>query len=180
MDLPRDIPLDRIEVLMYDTKGVKVRKGIMQTKTELTLEQTQQGVSDEVLVSIEWVEELKRNVKIKGEKKEVILTLRQKPVIFMDTAYGSSQIRRIGNWSNAFSCEVQALIRRISLVGYDVLVRNQQSSNIFVLAPNYAPFSLSSQNTPELLHLSTLKQLSTKLCNNYIKVGKRGGIMIIK
>ncbi|GKD18014.1 hypothetical protein Tco_1207172 [Tanacetum coccineum] len=44
-----DIPLDRIEVLRYDTKGVKVRKGIMQTKTELTLEQTQQGVSDEVL-----------------------------------------------------------------------------------------------------------------------------------
>ncbi|GJT22228.1 hypothetical protein Tco_0892165, partial [Tanacetum coccineum] len=35
--------------IRYDTKGVKVRKGIMQTKTELTLEQTQQGVSDEVL-----------------------------------------------------------------------------------------------------------------------------------
>ncbi|GKA72670.1 hypothetical protein Tco_0778886 [Tanacetum coccineum] len=48
-DLPRDIPLDRIEVLRYDTKGVKVRKGKMQTKTKLTLEQTQQGVSDEVL-----------------------------------------------------------------------------------------------------------------------------------
>ncbi|GJZ76256.1 hypothetical protein Tco_0640721, partial [Tanacetum coccineum] len=48
-DLPMDIPLDRIEVLRYDTKGVKVRKRIMQTKTELTLEQTQQGVSDEVL-----------------------------------------------------------------------------------------------------------------------------------
>ncbi|GJR39970.1 hypothetical protein Tco_1215654 [Tanacetum coccineum] len=56
-NLPRDIPLDRIEVLMYDTKGVKVRKGKMRTKTELTLEQTQQGVSDEVLVSIEGVEE---------------------------------------------------------------------------------------------------------------------------
>ncbi|GKB81907.1 hypothetical protein Tco_0948802 [Tanacetum coccineum] len=55
-DLPRDIPLDRIEVLWYDTKGVKVM-GIMLTKTELTLEQTQQGVSDEVLVSIEGVEE---------------------------------------------------------------------------------------------------------------------------
>ncbi|GJZ40638.1 hypothetical protein Tco_0587524 [Tanacetum coccineum] len=27
-------------------------------------------------------------------------------VIFMDTAYGSSQIRRIENWSNAFSCKV--------------------------------------------------------------------------
>ncbi|GKD26367.1 hypothetical protein Tco_1232581, partial [Tanacetum coccineum] len=48
-DLPRDILLDRIEILTYYTKGVKVRKGIMQTKTELTLEQTQQGVSDEVL-----------------------------------------------------------------------------------------------------------------------------------
>ncbi|GJW26339.1 putative reverse transcriptase domain-containing protein [Tanacetum coccineum] len=51
-DLPRDIPLDRIEVYRYDTKGVKVRKGIMQTKTKLTLEQTQQGVSDEVLIHI--------------------------------------------------------------------------------------------------------------------------------
>ncbi|GJR78896.1 hypothetical protein Tco_0149681 [Tanacetum coccineum] len=40
----------------------------------------------------------------------------------MDTAYGSSQIRRIGNWSNVFSCKVQALIRRISLAGYGVLV----------------------------------------------------------
>ncbi|GJR17365.1 hypothetical protein Tco_0965892 [Tanacetum coccineum] len=47
--LPRDIPLNRIEVLRYDTKGVQVRKGKMQTKTELTLEQTQQDVSDEVL-----------------------------------------------------------------------------------------------------------------------------------
>ncbi|GJZ31766.1 hypothetical protein Tco_0576813 [Tanacetum coccineum] len=31
-------------------------------------------------------------------------------------------IRRIGNWSNAFSCDVLALICRISLVGYGVLV----------------------------------------------------------
>ncbi|GJV18577.1 putative reverse transcriptase domain-containing protein [Tanacetum coccineum] len=28
-------------------------------------------------------------------------------VIFVDTTYGRSQIHRIGNWSNAFSCEVQ-------------------------------------------------------------------------
>ncbi|GJY36549.1 retrovirus-related pol polyprotein from transposon TNT 1-94 [Tanacetum coccineum] len=43
-----------------------------------------------------------------------------------------------------------------------------QSSSVFVLAPNYAPFSSSSQNTPELLHLSTLKQLSkaTVQCYN--------------
>ncbi|GJT87761.1 putative ribonuclease H-like domain-containing protein [Tanacetum coccineum] len=42
----RDIPLDRIEVHRYDKKE---KKGEMRTKTELTLEQTQQGVSDEVL-----------------------------------------------------------------------------------------------------------------------------------
>ncbi|GJZ65184.1 retrovirus-related pol polyprotein from transposon TNT 1-94 [Tanacetum coccineum] len=36
---------------------------------ELTLEQSQQGVSNDVLVSIEGVEELKRNVWIKGVKK---------------------------------------------------------------------------------------------------------------
>ncbi|GJS75188.1 reverse transcriptase domain-containing protein [Tanacetum coccineum] len=36
-------------------------KGIMPTKIELTLEQSQQGVSDDVLVNIEGVEELKRN-----------------------------------------------------------------------------------------------------------------------
>ncbi|GJW06394.1 putative ribonuclease H-like domain-containing protein [Tanacetum coccineum] len=44
------------------------------TKIELTLEQSQQGVSNDVLVSIEGVEELKRNVWIKGEKKEALLT----------------------------------------------------------------------------------------------------------
>nr|GEV85980.1 hypothetical protein [Tanacetum cinerariifolium] len=48
-DLPKDISLDRIEVLRYDTKGVKVRKEKMQTKAELTLEQTPQDVSDKFL-----------------------------------------------------------------------------------------------------------------------------------
>ncbi|GKA25237.1 hypothetical protein Tco_0711346 [Tanacetum coccineum] len=52
----------------------------------------------------------------------------------------------------------------------------QNSSNIFVLVPELRLFASSSQVTPELLHLSTLKQLSTKSCNNYIKVGKIDGI----
>ncbi|GJS76104.1 retrovirus-related pol polyprotein from transposon TNT 1-94 [Tanacetum coccineum] len=48
-------------------------EGRMPTKIELTLEQSQQGVSNDVLVSIEGVEELKRNVWIKGrEKKEAL------------------------------------------------------------------------------------------------------------
>ncbi|GJS19033.1 synaptobrevin, WD40/YVTN repeat-like-containing domain protein [Tanacetum coccineum] len=50
-DLPRYILLDRTEVHKYNTKGVKVRKGIMKTEIELALEQTQQGASDEVLMS---------------------------------------------------------------------------------------------------------------------------------
>nr|GEV36673.1 putative reverse transcriptase domain-containing protein [Tanacetum cinerariifolium] len=43
---------------------------------ELVLEQTQQGTRYEISVSTEKVEELKRKVKIKGEKKEALLTLR--------------------------------------------------------------------------------------------------------
>ncbi|GKB53364.1 hypothetical protein Tco_0904117 [Tanacetum coccineum] len=44
---------------------------------ELVMEQTQQGTRYEVSVSAKGVEELKRKVKIKGEKKEAILTLRK-------------------------------------------------------------------------------------------------------
>nr|GEW11698.1 uncharacterized mitochondrial protein AtMg00810-like [Tanacetum cinerariifolium] len=42
-DLPKDTPIDRLEVLSYDIgKRSKVRMGIMPTEIELTLEQTQQ------------------------------------------------------------------------------------------------------------------------------------------
>nr|GEZ45736.1 hypothetical protein [Tanacetum cinerariifolium] len=44
----------------------------MLTKIELTLEQSQQGASNNVLVSIEGVEELTRNVWIKGENKAAL------------------------------------------------------------------------------------------------------------
>ena len=50
-------------------KRSKVRKGKVPTEIELELEQTQQGSSDEVSVSTEGVEELKRNDMRKGEKK---------------------------------------------------------------------------------------------------------------
>nr|GEV36117.1 reverse transcriptase domain-containing protein [Tanacetum cinerariifolium] len=48
----------------------------MLTKIELTPEQLQQGVSTDVLVSIKGVEELKRNVRIKGENKAALPTLK--------------------------------------------------------------------------------------------------------
>nr|GEY09106.1 retrovirus-related Pol polyprotein from transposon TNT 1-94 [Tanacetum cinerariifolium] len=50
-------------------------EGRMLTRIELTLEQSQQGVSNDVLVSIEGVEELQRNVWIKGENKAALQTL---------------------------------------------------------------------------------------------------------
>nr|GEY26330.1 ribonuclease H-like domain-containing protein [Tanacetum cinerariifolium] len=67
------LPEDRFKylvrriVLRYD--GDECDKGRMPTKIELTLEQSQQGVNNDVLVSIEVVEELKINVWIKGENK---------------------------------------------------------------------------------------------------------------
>nr|GEX66826.1 ribonuclease H-like domain-containing protein [Tanacetum cinerariifolium] len=69
-DLPKDTPYLEIAVLRYD--GDECDKGRMPSKIELTLEQSQQGVSNGVLVSVEVVEELKRNVWIKGVKKEAL------------------------------------------------------------------------------------------------------------
>ncbi|GJT29955.1 hypothetical protein Tco_0910230 [Tanacetum coccineum] len=56
-DLPMNTPLDRVEVLGMIEKRSKVRMGIMPTEAELALEQSQQGVSYEVSVSIVGVEE---------------------------------------------------------------------------------------------------------------------------
>ncbi|GJZ83696.1 hypothetical protein Tco_0648869 [Tanacetum coccineum] len=84
-DLPRDIPLVSVEVLRYEKRSKSENKGKVPTKMELKLEQTQQSTSYEVSVCTEGVEELKRKVKIKGEKKEALLTLRQKPEHQSDT-----------------------------------------------------------------------------------------------
>ncbi|GKC70166.1 hypothetical protein Tco_1116049, partial [Tanacetum coccineum] len=84
-DLPRDIPLDSVVVLRYEKRSKSENKGKVPTEMELVLEQTQQGTSYEVSVRAEGVEELKRKVKIKGEKKEALLTLRQKSEHQSDT-----------------------------------------------------------------------------------------------
>ncbi|GJW42364.1 hypothetical protein Tco_0071163 [Tanacetum coccineum] len=73
-----DIPLDSVVVLRYEERSKSEIKENVPTEMGLVLEQTQQGTSYEVSVSAEEVEELKRKVKIKGEKKEALLTLRQK------------------------------------------------------------------------------------------------------
>nr|GEU61982.1 zinc finger MYM-type protein 1-like [Tanacetum cinerariifolium] len=50
--------------------------GIMPTEMELILEQTQQGISHEVSISAEGGEEWKIKVKIKGDIKEALFTLK--------------------------------------------------------------------------------------------------------
>ncbi|GJT60805.1 hypothetical protein Tco_1004338 [Tanacetum coccineum] len=42
-DLPRDIPLDSVVVLMYEKRSKSKNKGKVLTEMELVLEQTQQG-----------------------------------------------------------------------------------------------------------------------------------------
>ncbi|GJT05022.1 hypothetical protein Tco_0839484 [Tanacetum coccineum] len=65
--------------LSSDPSSKETTLGKVSTEKELVLEQIQQGSSYEVSISDEGVKELKRNVEIKGEKKEALLTLRQKP-----------------------------------------------------------------------------------------------------
>nr|GEV75263.1 hypothetical protein [Tanacetum cinerariifolium] len=67
-------PLVSVEVLRYDKRSKSEYMEIVPTEMELILEHTQQGISHEVSVSTEVVEELKRNVKINGVKKEALLT----------------------------------------------------------------------------------------------------------
>ncbi|GJU91205.1 hypothetical protein Tco_1303628 [Tanacetum coccineum] len=77
-----------VEVFRYDTKEKKLKNGkSARPRWSYNLRnKTQQGTSYEVSVSAEGVEELKRKVKIKGEKKEALLTLRQKPERFYTSA----------------------------------------------------------------------------------------------
>ncbi|GKE91455.1 hypothetical protein Tco_1572550 [Tanacetum coccineum] len=54
----------------YEKRSKSKIKGKVPTEMELVLEQSQQGTSYEVSVSAEGVEELKRKVKIKGDRKK--------------------------------------------------------------------------------------------------------------
>ncbi|GJU84737.1 hypothetical protein Tco_1292283 [Tanacetum coccineum] len=97
-DLPRDNPLVSVEVLRYDMeKGVKVwnkgRKCGLRWAAKYWI--NKRFSSHEVSVSTEGVEELKRIVKIKGVKKEALLSLRQKPGYRKDgDGDGNSQFLR--------------------------------------------------------------------------------------
>nr|GEY49713.1 hypothetical protein [Tanacetum cinerariifolium] len=57
-----------VQLILFIVESKNI--GIVSTEMELIMEQTQQGISHEVSVSVEGVEELKRKVKIKGERKK--------------------------------------------------------------------------------------------------------------
>nr|GEW57521.1 retrovirus-related Pol polyprotein from transposon TNT 1-94 [Tanacetum cinerariifolium] len=58
-DLPKDTPIDRLEVLRYDIgKRSKVRMKRMPTETEFTLEQTQQEHQIDIFVIFTWTMEI--------------------------------------------------------------------------------------------------------------------------
>nr|GEW88199.1 hypothetical protein [Tanacetum cinerariifolium] len=52
-DLPKEIPLDSVEVLRYDKRSKSEIKGKVPTEMELVLEHTQQGTSYEVLADFD-------------------------------------------------------------------------------------------------------------------------------
>ncbi|GJS09633.1 hypothetical protein Tco_0366429 [Tanacetum coccineum] len=66
---------------------------------------------------------------------EVKMTVNEE--IKQDTTYRSRVIRRIGNWSNALSCKVEVLVRRIFLTGYgDTAVKTSAGYNWRNSSPN--------------------------------------------
>ncbi|GJY67168.1 hypothetical protein Tco_0469406 [Tanacetum coccineum] len=136
-DLPRDIPLDSIEVLRYEKRSKSENKGKVPTEIELVLEQTQQGTSYEVLVSAEGVEELKRKVKIKGEKKEALLILRQKPDFrYSDTVRPSQsdEVLKLKNIKKDASLKLFKLTNQERYEHVGLKVTSSQDGKVYEMA----------------------------------------------
>ncbi|GJY61389.1 hypothetical protein Tco_0462046 [Tanacetum coccineum] len=151
-DLPRDIPLDRIEVLRYDAKGVKVRKGIMQTKTELTLEQTQQGISDEVLVKCKYETRNTGNGPKNEGNTDSYETLQHYGVTWtLDYAVTSFKLAR-------WKVHVSSLWHK-PLKGYAVTYLKSINRGL-IQTIQHQPFHHSSKKRPRLLYLEKFNQKS--------------------
>ncbi|GJV40076.1 hypothetical protein Tco_1418516 [Tanacetum coccineum] len=125
---------------------------------ELVLEQTQQGTSYEVSVSTEGVEELKRKVKINGEKKEALLTLRQKPEHLSDTIHSEDGNPVLANIKIALG------IRGIPMV---VAIRIKTESR-FNTTCSYLPTTSKDINESQV-HVSRLSYSDTVLADIFTK-----------
>ena len=104
-DLPRDIPIDRSEVLRNDwEKEKKWGRVKVPTEIELELEHTQQGSSNEVSVSTEGVEEWKRNDMRKGWKEIALLLFNLRAETGFDSSatgcyHGNTGIEDKSSWT---------------------------------------------------------------------------------
>ncbi|GKE54723.1 hypothetical protein Tco_1489879 [Tanacetum coccineum] len=91
---------------------------------ELVLEQTQQGTSYEVSVSAEGDEELKRIVRIKGEKKESLHTLRQKPGQYINcqnTKFDESDTHVLERLNTSAGNPVKEILLKLNLPDHRIL-----------------------------------------------------------
>ncbi|GJY31683.1 ribonuclease H-like domain-containing protein [Tanacetum coccineum] len=120
---------------------------------ELVLKQTQQGISYEVSVSAKGVEELKRKVKIKGEKKEALLTLRfytsaGNPVkeILLKLNLPDHKILKDGGQDNNCTVEFDAFGFLVKdFLTHHILLRCDSSGDLYpVTSPSPTPHALLS------------------------------------
>nr|GEZ76854.1 hypothetical protein [Tanacetum cinerariifolium] len=138
-------------------------KGIMPTKIELTLKQSQQGISNGVLVSTEGVEERKRNVWIKGENKEAIHTTLGRNQVFtvkmeilLEPTSNKLLVGDLREDAEGTECLPTATIfEQLTLIGAKTTAWNEFSSTmasaIFYLATNQK-FNFSNQVEGILKH----------------------------
>ncbi|GJV22768.1 hypothetical protein Tco_1375463 [Tanacetum coccineum] len=136
---------------------MNVYKGRMPTKIELTLEQSQQGVSNDVLVSIEGVEELKRNVWIKGVKKEALHTTYIGINTYSCQITGCSADIEVASWTHCYQ-ESFALSLVILKYIQDILLSihndewnpasSQHHTSLAPPSPNYVPGPEEPEQAP--------------------------------
>nr|GEW63407.1 hypothetical protein [Tanacetum cinerariifolium] len=122
------LPEDRFKylvrriVLRYD--GDECDKGRMQTKIDLTPEQSQQGVSNDVFVSIKGVEELKRNIQVAQKKVKIAFKI-------VDSSSRVELIPSKTKKNHAMSDKSSPLERLV--IEINVWVKLSEGENIFTL-----------------------------------------------
>nr|GEX45100.1 reverse transcriptase domain-containing protein [Tanacetum cinerariifolium] len=117
--LPKDTPIDRLEVLRYDTgKRSKVRMGIMSTETDLTLKQSQQEHQSDIFVIFTVTMEILLEP---TSNKLLVVTHR---LIFKSIFYSINEI--VTHW---FTYTVLSALRRFGLRTVDAVVKTCQGDS---------------------------------------------------
>nr|GEY68381.1 reverse transcriptase domain-containing protein [Tanacetum cinerariifolium] len=113
MDLPRDIPLDRVVVLRYEKRSTSEYQGKVPTEMELELEQTQQGSSYEVSSDYTHFYQLSQSELVGIENVVVCSSLRS-----LKPKSRFIEFRRCGNFLDKKPRECLAIIESKSKVCY--------------------------------------------------------------